>query len=99
MDDAQTPSTGRFHFVTRGKGRSVGTSISMRSPYGLQIVENCVTCPHKESRLFCNLAPEALQRLSEITASEHRLFAVRRQILPANKRSYYHRRFGRIHRS
>ena len=41
----------------------------MRSPYGLQIIENCVTCPHKESRLFCNLAPAALQRLSEITSS------------------------------
>jgi CRP/FNR family cyclic AMP-dependent transcriptional regulator len=40
----------------------------MRSPYGLQIIENCVTCPHKESRLFCNLAPAALRRLSEITA-------------------------------
>jgi len=41
----------------------------MRSPYGLQIIENCVTCPHKEERLFCNLAPAALQRLSEITGS------------------------------
>jgi len=41
----------------------------MRSPYGLQIIESCVTCPHKESRLFCNLAPAAVQRLSEITAS------------------------------
>ncbi len=41
----------------------------MRSPYGLQIVENCVTCPHKESRLFCNLPAAALQRLSEITSS------------------------------
>jgi CRP/FNR family transcriptional regulator len=45
------------------------TGVSMRSPYGLQIIENCVTCPHKESRLFCNLAPVALQRLSEITAA------------------------------
>jgi CRP/FNR family transcriptional regulator len=41
----------------------------MRSPYGLQIVESCLTCPHKESRLFCNLPQPALQRLSEITAS------------------------------
>jgi len=47
----------------------MATSVSTRSPYGLQIVENCVTCPHKELRLFCNLAPAALQRLSEITAS------------------------------
>jgi CRP/FNR family transcriptional regulator, cyclic AMP receptor protein len=41
----------------------------MRSPYGLQIVESCVTCPHREDRLFCNLPPAALQHLSEITGS------------------------------
>ncbi len=41
----------------------------MRAPYGLNIIENCVTCPHREDRLFCNLAPAALQRLSEITGS------------------------------
>src|SRR5450631_3191399 len=69
MNDAQTNSTGGFHFVTRGRRRTMGIGNSMRSPYGLQIVENCVTCPHKESRLFCNLGPAAIQRLSEITAS------------------------------
>jgi CRP/FNR family transcriptional regulator, cyclic AMP receptor protein len=69
MDDIQTPSGGKFHFVMRGRGYRMGTGISMRSPYGLQIIENCVACPHKESRLFCNLAPPALQRLSEITSS------------------------------
>jgi len=47
----------------------MATGFSTRSPYGLQIVENCVTCPHKESRLFCSLGPAALQRLSEITSS------------------------------
>jgi CRP/FNR family cyclic AMP-dependent transcriptional regulator len=41
----------------------------MRSPYGLQIIESCVTCPHKHDRLFCDLPPAALQRLSEITGS------------------------------
>jgi CRP/FNR family transcriptional regulator len=40
-----------------------------RSPYGLQIIESCVTCPHREERLFCNLPPAALQRLSQITGS------------------------------
>src|SRR5271169_5075986 len=69
MNEPQTPQVGRFHFVTRGRGRPMSSTVSTRSPYGLQIVENCVTCPHKESRLFCNLGPAALQRLSEITAS------------------------------
>jgi CRP/FNR family cyclic AMP-dependent transcriptional regulator len=69
MDDMQTPSPGKFHFVNRGRGRAMVAGNSIRSPYGLQIIENCVTCPHKESRLFCNLPAEAIQRLSEITAS------------------------------
>src|SRR5271169_5120784 len=69
MDESETPPVGRFHFVTRGRGRTMGSGISTRSPYGLQIIEDCVTCPHKESRLFCNLPPAALQRLSEITSS------------------------------
>lgn len=38
----------------------------MRAPYGLQIIENC---PHNESRLFRDLPPAALQRLSNITFS------------------------------
>ena len=41
----------------------------MRAPYGLEIIESCVTCPHREDRLFCNLAPEAVKRLASITAS------------------------------
>ena len=47
----------------------MGAGNSMRSPYGLQIIENCVTCPHKDSHLFCNMPSEAIQHLSEITAS------------------------------
>ena len=42
-------------------------SISMRAPYGLEIIESCITCPHREDRLFCNLPPAAVQRLSTIT--------------------------------
>lgn len=62
---SKTPTTGRFHFVARGRGRMVPQGVSTRSPYGLEIVESCVTCPHTESRLFCNLPPAAMQRLSE----------------------------------
>ena len=69
MSTFQPPSLSRFHFVTRGRGGIIGGGKSMRSPYGLQIIENCVTCPHKQDRLFCNLSPAAIQRLSEITGS------------------------------
>jgi CRP/FNR family cyclic AMP-dependent transcriptional regulator len=41
----------------------------MRAPYGLEIIENCITCPHREDRLFCNLSPAGVQRLSEITSA------------------------------
>lgn len=41
----------------------------MRAPYGLEIIESCLTCPHREEHLFCNLSPEAVKRLSSITAS------------------------------
>jgi CRP/FNR family cyclic AMP-dependent transcriptional regulator len=40
----------------------------MRAPYGLEIIESCLSCPHKEERLFCNLSPPVVERLSAITA-------------------------------
>jgi CRP/FNR family transcriptional regulator, cyclic AMP receptor protein len=69
MSDTQMPSVGRFRFVTSGKERTMQGTPSMRSPYGLQIIESCITCPHREDRLFCNLPPAAVQRLAEITGS------------------------------
>lgn len=41
----------------------------MRAPYGLEIIENCVACPVHRDRLFCNLPPAVLQRLSAITSA------------------------------
>jgi CRP/FNR family transcriptional regulator len=38
----------------------------MKSPYGFDIQENCVTCPFRESREFCNVAPGVLQQLQGI---------------------------------
>src|ERR1700722_17661842 len=69
MINEQNPSTGKFRFVARSRGRGLSTLHPTRSPYGLQIIDNCVACPHREARLFCNLQPEALQRLAEITSS------------------------------
>jgi CRP/FNR family transcriptional regulator len=40
----------------------------MPSPYGLEIIENCVTCPHRQERLFCNLSPANVERLASITS-------------------------------
>ncbi len=41
----------------------------MRAPYGLSILDNCVTCPIREEHLFCNLPPPAVQKLNEIKST------------------------------
>jgi len=64
-----TSGVSGFRVVTPGKrGSTIWRGASMRAPYGLQIIENCIACPHREDRIFCNLPQAALQRLSEITS-------------------------------
>lgn len=41
----------------------------MRAPYGLNILDNCLTCAVREDHLFCNLPPSALQKLNEIKST------------------------------
>lgn len=41
----------------------------MRAPYGLEIIESCLSCPQREDRLFCNLPPSAVQGLAGITSA------------------------------
>ena len=41
----------------------------MRAPYGLNILDNCMTCPARGEHLFCNLSPQAGQRLNEIKST------------------------------
>jgi CRP/FNR family cyclic AMP-dependent transcriptional regulator len=41
----------------------------MKSPYGLDILDNCTTCPVREQHLFCNLSPTLVQRLNAITSA------------------------------
>jgi len=38
-------------------------------PYGLQIIDSCITCPLKEDRLFCDLPPAAVAALESIKNS------------------------------
>jgi len=58
-----------FRFVSRRQGGILRGSEPMRAPYGLEIIENCLACPHREDRLFCNLPPPALQGLATITSA------------------------------
>jgi CRP/FNR family transcriptional regulator, cyclic AMP receptor protein len=41
----------------------------MRAPYGLNIFDNCLTCPVREEHLFCNLSSHAAQRLNDIKST------------------------------
>jgi CRP/FNR family transcriptional regulator, cyclic AMP receptor protein len=40
----------------------------MKTPYGLEIIENCLTCPLHKDRIFCNLHPGALAGLDAISS-------------------------------
>jgi CRP/FNR family transcriptional regulator, cyclic AMP receptor protein len=68
MSENQLAQVGRFHLVSRGKGHTLEPQ-PMRAPYGLEIIESCLTCPHREDRLFCNLSPASVQRLASITSA------------------------------
>jgi len=41
----------------------------MRAPYGLNIIDNCATCPVREEHIFCNLPTPILQKLNEIKST------------------------------
>ncbi len=41
----------------------------VRAPYGLEIIESCLSCPYREDRLFCDLPPAAVEALAAITST------------------------------
>lgn len=41
----------------------------MRAPYGLNILDNCMSCPSRGEHLFCNLSVQASQRLNDIKST------------------------------
>lgn len=42
---------------------------SVKSPYGLEIIENCVTCTERGHFLFCNLSNHAVEQLNKIKST------------------------------
>jgi CRP/FNR family transcriptional regulator len=51
------------------KHRIVRKSSAGRTPYGIKVIDSCVTCPVHKERLFCNLQPQALARFDAISSS------------------------------
>ena len=41
----------------------------MRAPYGLNILDNCLTCPVRGEHLFCNLPLQPAQRLNDVKST------------------------------
>jgi CRP/FNR family transcriptional regulator, cyclic AMP receptor protein len=61
--------SGGFQVVANTKARILHAEDEMRAPYGLEIIENCISCPVRQERLFCNLSTAAVTKLNEITTS------------------------------
>jgi len=60
-----------FRDGNHNTGATIFTSANsaMRAPYGLTILDNCVTCPVREEHLFCNLPLPAVKKLNEIKST------------------------------
>ena len=41
----------------------------MPTPYGLNIIDNCLSCPVREEHIFCNLPMQAMQKLNDIKST------------------------------
>src|SRR5271156_5431015 len=44
-------------------------ALVMKTPYGLRVIEDCITCPVLRDRMFCNLPEPALAGLDAISSS------------------------------
>jgi CRP/FNR family transcriptional regulator, cyclic AMP receptor protein len=42
---------------------------AMKTPYGLQVIESCLTCPMQKDELFCDLSRSAMEGLDSISSS------------------------------
>lgn len=52
------------------KNRSVAPAVTAgKTPYGLAVIESCLSCPVVKERLFCNLPQRALEALDSISFS------------------------------
>src|SRR6202140_46834 len=55
--------------ICRNCGTLLPKEVRMRAPYGLNILDNCVSCTVRGEHLFCNLSLQAAQRLNEIKST------------------------------
>jgi CRP/FNR family cyclic AMP-dependent transcriptional regulator len=53
---------------TQGTQRTSYNGRAMKTPYGLQVIEDCIACPMLRDRVFCNLPGPALAGLDAISS-------------------------------
>ena len=51
------------------KRRIMNPDTTVKTPYGLQVIESCLTCPLIKDRIFCDLSRPALAALDSISSS------------------------------
>ena len=57
----------RLRIVGRSSRRTPSGAVSIRALYGLDIIEKCLSCPHRAERVFSDLSNEVSEELSAIT--------------------------------
>jgi len=53
--------------VMSAEGQHEGKLSDMNTPYGLNIIDGCVTCTLRRNQWFCGLSPGALKLLAEVS--------------------------------
>jgi CRP/FNR family cyclic AMP-dependent transcriptional regulator len=59
----------RIHVIRKTKRRIMRFTDAMKTPYGLEVIESCLSCPMVKDRLFCNLPQRVLEGLDAISSS------------------------------
>jgi CRP/FNR family transcriptional regulator, cyclic AMP receptor protein len=59
----------QLRVIPRKKRRIMHQEANMKAPYGLQVIESCLTCPLVKERIFCDLPRAALVALDAISSS------------------------------
>src|ERR1700674_3200016 len=61
----------RVHVIPKKHRRTVQATEALKapSPYGLEVIDSCMTCPIATDPLFCNLPNGALAGLDSISSS------------------------------
>lgn len=59
----------RLLVIPKKNRRIIASGPPMKTPYGLEIIESCLSCPMAKDRLFCDLPRQVLEGLDAISSS------------------------------